>query len=119
MGSERMHGLSTEQFPVSAYVGSSKYLKDLEGSELSLGAYYLCPLGARESAGPHESEAPSQDPSVGLCLGPYGGPARGGGSYERGIPVCPLGTRESAGPLAAEARADYAGVTRNQGHAPP
>ena len=28
MGSERKHGLSTEQFPVSAYVGSSKILKD-------------------------------------------------------------------------------------------
>ena len=29
MGSERKHGLSTEQFSVSAYVGSSKSLKDL------------------------------------------------------------------------------------------
>ena len=28
---ERKHGLSTEQVPVSAYVGSSKNLKDLEG----------------------------------------------------------------------------------------
>ena len=28
--SERKHGLSTEQFPVSAYVGSSKNLKDLK-----------------------------------------------------------------------------------------
>jgi len=27
----RKHGLSTEQFPVSAYVGSSKNLKDLKG----------------------------------------------------------------------------------------
>ena len=27
---ERKHGLSTEQFPVSAYVGSSKNLKDLK-----------------------------------------------------------------------------------------
>jgi hypothetical protein len=27
--SERKHGLSTEQFPVSAYIGSSKNLKDL------------------------------------------------------------------------------------------
>jgi len=26
---ERKHGLSTEQFPVSAYVGSSKNLKDI------------------------------------------------------------------------------------------
>ena len=26
----RKHGLSTEQFPVSAYVGSSKNLKDLK-----------------------------------------------------------------------------------------
>ena len=31
MCSERKHGLSTEQFPVSAYVGSSKNLKDLKG----------------------------------------------------------------------------------------
>ena len=30
MWSERKHGLSTEQFPVSAYVGSSKNLKDLK-----------------------------------------------------------------------------------------
>ena len=30
MRSERKHGLSTEQFPVSAYVGSSKNLKDLK-----------------------------------------------------------------------------------------
>jgi len=29
---ERKHGLYTEQFPVSAYVGSSKNLKDLKGS---------------------------------------------------------------------------------------
>ena len=27
---ERKHGLFTEQFPVSAYVGSSKNLKDLK-----------------------------------------------------------------------------------------
>ena len=30
MGPERKHGLSTKQFPVSAYVGSSKNLKDLK-----------------------------------------------------------------------------------------
>ena len=30
MRSERKHGLFTEQFPVSAYVGSSKNLKDLK-----------------------------------------------------------------------------------------
>jgi len=30
MWSERKHGLSTEQVPVSAYVGSSKNLKDLK-----------------------------------------------------------------------------------------
>ena len=30
MRSERKHGLSTEQVPVSAYVGSSKNLKDLK-----------------------------------------------------------------------------------------
>jgi len=30
LGSERKHGLSTEQFPVSAYTGSSKNLKDLK-----------------------------------------------------------------------------------------
>ena len=30
MRSERKHGLSTEQFPVSAYVRSSKNLKDLK-----------------------------------------------------------------------------------------
>ena len=32
MRSERKHGLSTEQFPVSAYVGSSKNLKGLKGA---------------------------------------------------------------------------------------
>ena len=30
MWSERKHGLSTEQVPVSAYVGNSKNLKDLK-----------------------------------------------------------------------------------------
>ena len=30
MRSERKHGLSTEQFPVSAYVGISKNLRDLK-----------------------------------------------------------------------------------------
>ena len=36
---ERKHGLSTQQFPVSAYVGSSKNLKDLKdgGSTFALG----------------------------------------------------------------------------------
>ena len=29
---KRKHGLSTEQFPVSAYVGSSNNLKDLKGT---------------------------------------------------------------------------------------
>jgi hypothetical protein len=31
MWSERNHGVSTEQVPVSAYTGSSKNLKDLNG----------------------------------------------------------------------------------------
>ena len=31
--------------------------------------------------------APLQDPTVGLCLGSYGGPRGEGGSCERGIPV--------------------------------
>jgi len=30
LATQRKHGLSTEQFPVSAYVGSSKNLKDLK-----------------------------------------------------------------------------------------
>ena len=34
MSSERKHGLSTEQFPVSAYAGSSKNLKDLKDLQL-------------------------------------------------------------------------------------
>jgi hypothetical protein len=29
----------------------------------------------------------AQDPTVGLCLGPYGGPSGGGVSYERGTPA--------------------------------
>ena len=39
---------------------------------------------------PHSQEADfPYDPTVGLCLEPYGGPRRGGGavSYERGAPV--------------------------------
>ena len=32
MRSERKHGLSTEQFPASAYVGSPKNLTDLKDS---------------------------------------------------------------------------------------
>ena len=35
----RKHGFSTEQFPVSAYVGSSKNLKNLKGSGVPLGTY--------------------------------------------------------------------------------
>ena len=31
------------------------------------------------------------DPTVGLCLGPYGGPKDGDFSYERGSPVKPWG----------------------------
>ena len=34
--SERKHRLSTEQFPVSAYVGSSKNLKDLQKMQSAL-----------------------------------------------------------------------------------
>ena len=33
MRSERKHGLSTEQFPVSAYAGNSKNLKDLKDQD--------------------------------------------------------------------------------------
>ena len=36
MRSKRKHGLSTEQFPVSAYVGSSKNQKDLRDLTSSL-----------------------------------------------------------------------------------
>ena len=31
--------------------------------------------------------APPWDPTVGLCLGPYGDPDEGAVSYERGTPV--------------------------------
>ena len=31
---------------------------------------------------------PPEDPTVGLCLGPYGGPREVGVSYERDTPVC-------------------------------
>ena len=40
----------------------------------------------------HQKFPPPKDPTVGLCLGPYGGPGRGGVSDERGTPVrgrCP------------------------------
>ena len=48
MCSERWHGLSTEPVPASAYVGSSKNLKDLKGLMVVLGE------GARPYGGPRE-----------------------------------------------------------------
>ena len=36
---------------------------------------------------PRLESATPLDPTVGPCLGSYGGPRGGGGSYERGIPV--------------------------------
>ena len=39
---------------------------------------------------PHPPRTLLQDPTVGLCVGPYGGPRGGGGSYERGTPVAPF-----------------------------
>jgi len=35
----------------------------------------------------HKKTPPPQDPTVGLCLGPYGGPRGWAFSYERGTPV--------------------------------
>ena len=64
----------------------------------------------RVPAGLHRryETTPSQDPAVGLCLGPYGGSREGGGvSYERGTPVGtlrvlhfeePLGHSTTVGP---------------------
>ena len=34
-----------------------------------------------------KTHPPSEDPTVGLCLGPYAGPRRVALSYERGTPV--------------------------------
>ena len=39
---ERKHGLSTEQVPVSAYVGSSKNLKDEQPRNLMIDMHPMC-----------------------------------------------------------------------------
>ena len=39
----------------------------------------------------HKKQRPPWDPTVGLCLGPYGGPRWGAVSYERGTPVPDIG----------------------------
>ena len=44
---ERKHGLSTEQFPVSAYVGSSKNLKNLKDAERNVRLLLLDLFDAR------------------------------------------------------------------------
>ena len=52
MSSERKHGLSTEQFPVSAYVGSFKNLKDLKHTALACRLFEaLSQLNHGESSG--------------------------------------------------------------------
>ena len=45
-----------------------------------------------------QETAPPQDPRVGLCLGPYGGPKEVGVSYKRGTPVGALGEAVEASP---------------------
>ena len=52
-------------------------------------ALELTQLWNRRSIGVPRSEetAPPQDPTVGLCLGPYGGTRGYGFFYERGAPV--------------------------------
>ena len=111
---ERKHGLSTEQFPVSAYAGSWKNLKDLKD-----------PSRTRSSRGPRDRRyqapaSPQSVPSGGAYrgaslirkrtpLGPYsktlprviGGSWGWAFSYERGTPVCNLrrSVREEAGAL--------------------
>jgi hypothetical protein len=46
----------------------------------------LSSLGSGIGLPRSKETAPPWDPTVGLCLGPYGGP-RGAVSYERGAPV--------------------------------
>ena len=48
---EGKHGLSTEQFPVSAYVGSSKNLKDLQEGSSPTARSPSCPRCARVRTG--------------------------------------------------------------------
>ena len=38
----------------------------------------------------HKKQPPPHDPTVGLCLGPYGGPGEVGVSCERGTPAGPI-----------------------------
>ena len=60
--SEEWHGLSTEQFPVSAYVGSSKNLKDLKVlGKCTLGAFFFINRTA-----PYERGSPVILPATGV-----------------------------------------------------
>jgi len=45
------------------------------------------PLSSLQGYLAHKKLRPPQDPTVGLCLGRYGGPRAGALSYERGNPV--------------------------------
>jgi len=53
-----------------------------------------CALWSAATFGPavqgylaHKKPQPPKDPTVGLCIGPYGGPREFAVSYERGTPV--------------------------------
>ena len=99
MWSERKHGLFTEQFPLSAYVGSSKTFTDLGGPEeilaslfridTKMDAMYSHPRMPCKTTGVPRSQksALSKDPTVELCLEPYDGPRGGAVSCERGSSV--------------------------------
>jgi len=49
---DRKHGLSTEQFPVSVYVGSSKNLKDLKVAGLVCSILSATPLDPLQPLSP-------------------------------------------------------------------
>ena len=46
-----------------------------------------CHASAYRGTSLTRNRPPPQDPTVGLCLGPYGGPGKLGVSHERGTPV--------------------------------
>ena len=86
LSSKSKHGLSTEPVPVSAYVGSSKNLKDLKDAHVLITV--LRGMVTPDAGVPRSKEGASPwHPLLGLCLEPYGGPGGVALPYERGTPV--------------------------------
>ena len=88
MWSERKHGLSAEQVPVSAYVGSSKNLKDLKDLLSCTPAEWRGTSLIRNTHPPRMTIGPE---ARACCRVLEGGVV----SYERGTPVDPGGFTQS------------------------